>query len=221
MIPTAQIGPASKQCLPVRRGVILGQGFHLKVNRGSEKTGLDVRPHAGLQAADVGTKNTHGKQRAAMLVDDRRAPTEGPCSPPPVTATSPERACISKSWPGRSAAGPLAPKPEAGRVDNLRIARSDALISQTKLVHDARSIVLDQHVCAGDKPVCDLQSFLRLEIKRDASLVSVDSQRERADAIDERLSADQWRSKAPRNGSTLMTSAPRSAKYWAQAGPCK
>ena len=73
MIPTAQIGPASKQCLPVRRGVILGQGFHLKVNRGSEKTGLDVRPHAGLQAADVGTKNTHGKQRAAMLVDDRRA----------------------------------------------------------------------------------------------------------------------------------------------------
>src|SRR5262245_5563895 len=36
-----------------------------------------------------------------------------------------------------------------------------------------------------------------------------------------RFAPDQWRSYAPVMGSILTTSAPRSAKYWTAAGPCR
>ena len=108
---------------------------------------------------------------------------------------------------------------EAGQahVDEPRIDRAQRLVVDAEPLLHVGPVVLDQHVGGGRQLLQDRDALGRLEVERDAALVAV--QVEEIGAV--ARPAQSGLSSAPAGISTLITSAPQSAKWRAAVGPAR
>ena len=200
----------------------LRHGQHRVVHRHVEKLAHPRLPGVG----DGGTPSPR-----AISVPGKMSPTLAPAGMPPrlfgtgdvhVPAHALRDDVVRRAVNIRTCAGaPVAEAPDAG-VDELRIARANGLVPDAQPVHHAVAHVLDERVGALAQRQQHVPVRSVLQVQHDAALVAVDAREIPAEVHPRRARPRQaapspapgaapggWR--RPRGGSTLITSAPRSA----------
>ena len=140
----------------------------------------------------------------------------------PVMDISPPTAWITKSYPGRSAAGRRV-RTADGEVDEVGVEVAQGLLVESQPRQRSRSEVVDEDVRVSQQAAQDVRAGPLPDIQSHRPLVSVDREVVGGGPRSGRFVPHPWRSPAagrvPSGGSTLTTSAPRSARSIVAYGP--
>ena len=120
---------------------------------------------------------------------------------------------------------PGRPEPGDREVDEVRVELPEDVVAEPEPGEPADPVVLDEHVRVADEPAEDLAPGLLLEVEADRALVAVDREvvggRPRAVGLAPDPRRAPGRVTSPSGGSTLITSAPRSARSIVASGPAR
>ena len=167
----------------------VGDGLDLQIQRRPQHAHLDLEPPPGAAALDERRQHPHGQQRRPVLVDDGRAHRGRRLAGAPRDGGEPRDALHEEVLTRAVAVRARLAVAGSRDVNEPRVDGAGVLPAEPPALEHARPEVLDQHVRPLDEPARDGPAMIRLEVEREAPLVPVREQKERAHAVEVEVAA--------------------------------